>query len=521
MFSFQRKLIVGLFLVILIPPVTPVQAQYQLNSPNYIADISTATIMQGEVEVTNTPSSFDGYNLFVLRERDIENQQNNQTLMITEMDGNVKYERVLTHDGVYELADLSVEFVSPTTLLVGYPHNVALVNIYNDSTEFLDFYGHHEYEYNPNNDTVFTFKYNSKVINNITYLFDKLEEFDLDGNLVWSLDVSDFITPDMWCPYYDLFGGNPDITHSNTAFYDADEDVIYYNPRNVNTFYKIDHKTGDVIWGLGEYGDFSMYNSLGAQVDDLFFHPHSVERADDDTFILFDNDHHNQNNGANQKSRILEITINEDTMKAHQSWSWIGANEWSFLWGDADRLPNGNRLGTFGASSHPDNENGAQLIEVTDNGDIAWKFNFKTNEVYRYGVYRMERFRYTPILDSPPDVHFSPSDDVTLDWQAWYNFRPKKTVTGNYILTMDDIIIDSGTFLYDRFWRPASLSFNLGIIEQGDYELTIEVADDFGFKSNDTILVNISEASNLPLMLGVPLGIAGIVAIIVVFMKRR
>ncbi|MHA2021345.1 MAG: aryl-sulfate sulfotransferase, partial [Candidatus Thorarchaeota archaeon] len=253
----------------------------------------------------------------------------------------------------------------------------------------------------------------------------------------------------------------------------------------------------------------------------LFFHPHSVERADDDTFILFDNDHHNQNNQLNHMSRMLEITIYEDTMEAHQSWSWIGGNEWSFLWGDADRLPNGNRLGTFGASSHPGSDNGAQLIEVTENGDIAWRFNFKTNEVYRYGVYRMERFRYTPILDSPPDVHFSPSEEVTLDWQAWYNFRPKKTVMGNYILTMDESHIDSGTFLYDRFWGPSGLSFNLGILEQGDYELTIEIADDFGFKSNDTILVNVSEISYLPLMLGVPLGIAGIVAIIVVFMKRR
>jgi hypothetical protein len=513
-------LIFILFLIILIQPFSLAQAKLGYETRFHIADVSTATIMRGEVEVTKNPTAFEGHNLFVLRERDIENRQSNQTLIITDMKGNVEYERVLTNDGVYELADLSVEFVNPTTVLVGYPFNVALVNIYNDTTRFLNFYGHHEYEYNPNNDTVFTFKYHPTTINNSEYLFDLINEYDLNGNLVWSLDVSDFITPDMWCPYYDLFGGNPDITHSNTAFYDADEDVIYYNPRNVNTFYKIDHKTGDVIWGLGEYGNFSMYNSLGVRVNDLFFHPHSVERVDDDTFILFDNDHHNQNNEANHMSRLLEITIYEDTMEAHQSWSWIGANEWSFLWGDADRLPNGNRLGTFGASSHPGSDNGAQLIEVTENGDIAWRFNFKTNEVYRYGVYRMERFRYTPILDSPPDVHFSPSADVTLDWQAWYNFRPKKTVTGNYILTMDDTIIDSGTFLYDRFWRPSSLSFNLGILEQGDYEFSMEIEDDFGFKSNDTILVNVSEASNLPLILGF-LGIAGIVAIIVVFMKRR
>ncbi|MHA2355709.1 MAG: aryl-sulfate sulfotransferase [Candidatus Thorarchaeota archaeon] len=506
----------------LIQPLTPVQARYQQDSAYQVADVLIADIMRGEVDVTRTQSAFDGYNLFVLRERDIENRQNNQSLMITDMEGTVLYERVLTHDGVYELADLSVEFVNPTTVLVGYPFNVALVNIYNDSTRFLNFHGHHEYEYNPNNDTVFTFKYYPKSINDSTYLFDRIEEYDLEGNLVWVLDVSDFITPDMWCPYNDIFGGNPDITHSNTAFYDADEDVIYYNPRNVNTFYKIDHKTGEVIWSLGEYGDFDLHNSLGIRVDDLFFHPHSIERVDDDTFILFDNDYHNQNSEINHKSRMLEITIYEDTMEAHQTWAWIGTDEyWSYLWGDADRLPNGNRLGTFGSASRPGYNHGAHLVEVTEEGSIAWKFSFRTNDLYRYGVYRMERFHYTPILDSPPDVHFIPSEEVTIEWQAWYNYRPKRTIVGEYTLSMDDVQIDSDTFFYDRFWRPADLDFNLGILDPGEYELTLEITDEVGFKSNDTILVVVSMPSNLLLTLGVPLGIAGIVVIVIVFVKRR
>jgi hypothetical protein len=224
----HRRLLFVLFVIILLQPAAPAVAETQ-QSPTF----HVANVMRGEVEVTKTQSAFEGYNAFVLRERDIENRQNNQTLIICDMDGNVHYERILTNDGLYELADLSMEFVSPTTILVGYPFNVALVNLYTGSTRYLNCYGHHEYEYNPNNDTVFTFKYNQKVIDNETYLFDLVNEYDLNGDLVWSLDVSEFITPDMWCPYEDMFGGNPDITHSNTLFYDADEDMIYYNPRNV------------------------------------------------------------------------------------------------------------------------------------------------------------------------------------------------------------------------------------------------------------------------------------------------
>ncbi|MFW9887019.1 MAG: aryl-sulfate sulfotransferase [Candidatus Thorarchaeota archaeon] len=515
----HRRLLFVLFLIILLQPAAPAMAETP-QSPTF----HVANIMRGEVEVTRTHSAFEGYNAFVLKEHDIENRLNNQTLIICDMDGNVHYERILSNDGLYELADLSTEFVSPTTILVGYPFNVALVNLYTGTTRFLNSYGHHEYEYNPNNDTVFTFTNNQKVIDNETYLFDLIHEYDLNGNLVWSLDVSDFITPDMWCPYEDVFGGNPDITHSNTLFYDADEDMIYYNPRNVNTFYRIDHKTGEVIWGVGEYGDFTMYNITGVNVDHLFFHPHALERVDDNTFILFDNDYHDQNLEGNHRSQMVEITIDEDTMEAHTTWVWRGTEQyWSFLWGDADRLPNGNRLGVFGASSHPGYGNGAHLVEVTEDGDIAWQFTFRTNELYRYGVYRIERFHYAPILLGPTQLHFEPEEEVVLEWQAFYNYRPKKTVEGNFTFGNSTTHLDSGTFLYDRFWRPSPLRFNLGVLEPGEYEFTLEIENDIGQKTNDTVIVDVSvsEGSSPLPVIGTSTLAVGIIAVIVVFMKRH
>ncbi|MFX1544236.1 MAG: aryl-sulfate sulfotransferase, partial [Promethearchaeota archaeon] len=334
---FSRKLHCIITVVILIQPITPALVQTELTSAHHTVDI-----MHGEIEVTKTLAAFEGYNLFVLEESEILSRQNNQTLIISTMAGNILYERIISNGGVCQLADLSVEFVSPTTLLVGYPLDVALVNICTGTTEFLGFYGHHEYEYNPNNQTVFTFKENEIEIEDSTYIFDLINEYDLNGNLVWSLDVSKFITLDMQCPYSHLVEGVPDIAHSNTLSYDADEDVIYYNPRNVNTFYKIDHKTGNVIWGLGEYGDFAMYDTFGLNVDYLFFHSHGLERIDDDTFILFDNDLHNKNLERNHKSRIIEITVDEDRMVANASWVWRGTDRyWSIIWGDADRLPNG------------------------------------------------------------------------------------------------------------------------------------------------------------------------------------
>ncbi len=44
--------------------------------------------------------------------------------------------------------------------------------------------------------------------------------------------------------------------HANAIFWDYPNDVIYMSARGLDTIYKIDKKTGDVIWGLGRLGNF-------------------------------------------------------------------------------------------------------------------------------------------------------------------------------------------------------------------------------------------------------------------------
>lgn len=134
----------------------------------------------------------------------------------------------------------------------------------------------------------------------------------------------------------------------------------------------------------------------------------------------------------------------------------------------------------------------------------------------------MERFHYAPILLSPTHLHFEPEEEVILQWQAFYNYRPRKTVEGNYTFRNGTNQLDSGTFPYDRFWRPALLSFNLGVLELGEHEFTLEIENDIGQKTNDTVIVDVSVLEvPFPLpILGASILIIGIIAVIVVFMKR-
>ncbi|MFX1517465.1 MAG: aryl-sulfate sulfotransferase [Promethearchaeota archaeon] len=218
-----------------------------------------------------------------------------------------------------------------------------------------------------------------------------INEYNLTGDLVWSLDTYSFISPTQWCPFQDMIGKGRGITHLNTIFFDSEEDIFYYTSSNLNTFYKIDHKTNKIILGLGQYGNFTLFDLEGNQHQSLLFHPHAIEKIDDNQFILFDNDKHNFENPSSSKSRIIELKIDESTMIANESWIWTTPNSYySHALGDADRLPNGNRLGTFGTSTHPDTDIGARLVEVNSKGNIVWELNFPHTETYKYEVNRME-----------------------------------------------------------------------------------------------------------------------------------
>ena len=113
-------------------------------------------------------------------------------------------------------------------------------------------------------------------------------------------------------------------------------------------------------------------------------------------FLMFDNDLHNKTDFDNRRSRILEVTINENTMTAWASWVWTAPREkFSGYWGDADRLPNGNRLGVFGTQHHDlEGSSGAYLVEITPEGEIVREYDFQRG----YGMYRCEIIDPTDLL---------------------------------------------------------------------------------------------------------------------------
>ncbi|MFX0084958.1 MAG: aryl-sulfate sulfotransferase [Candidatus Hodarchaeota archaeon] len=476
--------------------------------------------------ITHLGNSFNGYNLFVLEKRNKEATKIlDRFLIITDMNGKIILRRNISIS--FGLSYNSAEFINSTTILYGSP-NATLWNLETNKTLELDFYGHHELEYNPINKTIFTFAFEILEYNGTEYGYDRIMEYNLSGSLVWSLNTT-FIFYDQWCPFQDLLPkGIPDITHSNSIFFDAEEDLLYYNSKTTNTFYEINHKTKQIVWGIGEYGNYTLFDKNGNKKHCLWYHSHAVEKINKNCFILFDNDIHNQTNSENFRSRILEIVIDRETMTANESWFWLGSEEYySGFWGDADLLPNQNRLGTFGTPKHIDSSIGARLVEINDTGNIVWEMNYPHTELYSYGIYKCERFCSSPILSSPSDLFTLEGSNVVIKWQTWYNFRAKKKINGSYALYLNGLQIKTGIHTFDKFWLSSNLTVNLGLLEVGDYNLTIYLSDEGGHKTIDSLKLFVNSSSSPSSSIATRAGITCFLSVrivglgLFVFLKRK
>ncbi len=473
-------------------------------------------------ETETNPDYFEGYNLFILEINEKDEFVYNKSIIISDLEGNFYFQKVIGTDmlGLH----VSTEFVNSTTILYSDAEGAKLWNIETDVIEDLNFRSHHDIEKNYANDTYFLLSNYYMEIEGEDYLYDTVREVTIPKQLIWSFRTENIVSADQWCVFGEMTGGYRDLTHTNTVIYDEVGDDLYFLLRNVNSFYKIDHKTKEVLWSLGEYGNFSLFDLNGKSRDILFFHPHALEMINENTFILFDNDQHNLTDALNQSSRLMEITIDEDKMEAYVTWEWIAPVDYfSKIWGDCDLLPNGNFFGTFGTHSHPNSNYGARLVEVNRNGDIVWEMSFPRTVKESHGVYQTERFRFAPIVSQPQIIKDEIQDYI--EWDVWYNFRAKTEFTGKYYITIDGQLVESEQITFPRFWQPTKIRYSLENIDEDAQEITLVVEDEAGHLSNDTDKYNSIgtlslQQSKIGLIIGLSVGGTTFLALITYVVLR-
>jgi hypothetical protein len=171
-----------------------------------------------------------------------------------------------------------------------------------------------------------------------------------------------------------------DWAHLNSVEPFPGERALLVSSRNQHALYKIDRETGEIVWTLGAGGDFELAE------EDRFFHQHAPELQSNGNILLFANGDRN----ARRYSQAIELAYDDVEMTAEVVWRYRHSPEqFTEIWGDADRLDNGNTLINFGFRS---NSHGSRLVEVTAENEVAWELAFPP----RWGVYRVERVVETP-----------------------------------------------------------------------------------------------------------------------------
>ena len=420
------------------------------------------------------------------------------------------------------------EFVDATTLMYSHgprgEQNISLWDLKtNITTDYPVPVGHHDIEYNPLTETFLTiqsinlgtYSDGTANFNSTPVKYDDIVEYNKEGAEIWRWNCSENIPFDASWFLNESARGTADWTHTNTIFWDIEEGMIYYNPRNLDTFYKIDKSTSEIVWSLGKYGDFQLFNINGVEIDSLFYHPHALEKISPTKFLLYDNDFYNKtladilnltfplsrDGSYIGKTRVLEITINESAKTAEETWSWTYKDYFASKWGDADRLPNGNTLACFG-----DNDDSpARITEITPNGEIAWEVLLNDTEGSAiWGVYRAERILSTPYIQIEKLAYNYTGNDLNISMQVSDSYRARYATPGTIqVRDLDNTILGKEEFTFLPYWQLTPLDLNstnfenLSSLEPGIYDLILSIDNEAGLGISIGISLTISNAKGI------------------------
>ena len=412
------------------------------------------------------------------------------------------------------------KFINSTTVIMG-GQDPGFLELWNYKLGVIETLkipeGHHDLDYNPITNTfmVLEYDYSEEMLegNNVTVIHDLISEYNQTGGLVWQWD------PRIHFPFNetrhvnfgvnDVFRGGLDWMHANSFVWDKTQKVIYLNVRNLDTILKINYSTKEVIWDAGRDGEFTLLNTAGEEVNTLFCHSHGLERIGPNQFIIYDNDLYNRSNpltmtieNSSGHSRFLEIEIDEESKIMREVWSWVPPNQTYYFpesGGDADRLPDGNTLGTFGGKALVLNVRDPVIItEVTKTGTIAWELQIPGVDDSYYWVHRIERFYEKPLIS----VH---AQSLDLDERTmWINLSTWNTIKQEIVSPgKAQVVIDGQEFYQESFefspqWQSTTLEISIDNLPSSVKTIKLIIENSDGI-TNTAILYQKLSSSFLPL----------------------
>jgi hypothetical protein len=227
-----------------------------------------------------------------------------------------------------------------------------------------------------------------------------VQEVDVaSGRVVWEwhsadhLPVAEGMTPPKDTKPHDYF-------HVNAVDEDPDGNVLV-SARNMHAIYKLDKRTGEVIWRLGgRRSDFAL--GPGAR----FTFQHDVVRLPDGTISLFDNQ---ATPPTSDRSRGLVLRLDERRRTATVVREWYHPEGLlSVAEGNVQTLPNGNVFVSWGPEEH--------VSELSRDGRLLFDLQLPPG-ADSYQAFR-HVWRGAP-LDRPAVAARRRGDDGLTVWASW------------------------------------------------------------------------------------------------------
>jgi arylsulfate sulfotransferase len=227
-----------------------------------------------------------------------------------------------------------------------------------------------------------------------TVLGDVIIDLDANLNPVWVWNEFDHLDPNRH-PY--MF---PDWTHTNAVIYSPDDGNLLVSIRHQNWVVKVDYNngtgSGDILWRLGQGGDFTLAG--GTDPADWFYAQHGPSFVSPNTtgkfsLTLFDNgDDRIFPNGFTcsptttppcHYSTVPILDIDEQAKTATLDFHYT-LPQYSNFGGNAEVLKNGNmEFDVCGATLSPTASSDIYEVTQTDAPQTVWHMNVTTQNVYR------------------------------------------------------------------------------------------------------------------------------------------
>lgn len=283
-----------------------------------------------------------------------------------------------------------------------------------------------------------------------------------------------------------------------------DDTIAIVSSRMNNAIVKVNVTSSEIIWiAGGPNGTLDLIDEKGRQYEagsiSLWSGQHNVEYFGEDEYYLFDDGTHVFDGGhtkVHNSSRLMIVKVDEAANTAHISWMYdLGV--WTPIYGDNDRLPSGNALGALWTgqrtTKHFDHQ--AQIIEVTQEGEMAWEMNVYGNNSWKaantfagWMIYSAERIYDAPLVSRIVCTDAGGGIGLTLSFVTHNSFKQTSLYDGKYAVynSTGHEQVNTG-FKFKPFWRDTMITVDLP--ETCDCTGTLHVTNQYGVKTKKTLQI--------------------------------